>query len=163
MNHPRLLQAYAHHNRHHQIVQEKFLRYFPLTYKGTPANKLTKQVIDFLTWSGHQAERISTTGRAIDQTVQVTDVLGRTRTIGGVKWIPTSGTRGSADISATIKPQGQRYAIPVKIEVKIGRDRQSEDQKTYQERIEQSGGVYWIVREFDQFISLYDQLMEATP
>ena len=124
-------------------------------YTDTTANGLTKCIIDYLQLSDHQAERINTMGRPIDNRKQVTDVLGRTKTIGSMTWGKSTATKGSADISATI--QGRS----VKIEVKIGKDRQSEDQKVYQTNIEKSGGQYWIVKNFDDFIKKYDQFLES--
>lgn len=118
-------------------------------YSDKTANGLTRCIIDFLQLSGCQAERTSNTGRLIDCTKRVTDVLGNTRLIGSTQWIKGSGTSGTADISAVI--QGRS----VKIEVKIGRDRQSENQKRYQEQIEQAGGVYLMISSFDQFLTWY--------
>jgi hypothetical protein len=57
--------------------------------------------------------------------------------------------KGSADLSATINGRS------VKIEVKIGRDKQSEFQKKYQEQIEQAGGIYVIIRSFSEFLNFY--------
>ena len=122
-------------------------------YSDKTANGLTKCIVEFLILSGWQAERINTMGRMIDNRQQVTDVLGRTKTIGSTKYIPTTGTKGSADISATIKGKS------VKIEVKIGKDRQSEDQKRYQEMIERAGGIYWIAKTFDDFYKNYQKLI----
>jgi hypothetical protein len=116
-----------------------------IEYNDRSANGLTKCVVDFLNLSGHQAERINTMGRMIDNRKQVTDVIGRTKTIGSAKYIPTTGTKGSADISATI------YGGSVKIEVKYGADRQSQAQKDYQAMIERAGGQYWIVKTFEDF------------
>ncbi|KAF2380358.1 hypothetical protein BSN82_16780, partial [Acinetobacter baylyi] len=59
--------------------------------------------------------------------------------IGG-QWTKGTGTPGSADISATIKGRS------VKIEVKYGKDRQSQAQKDYQKAIEKAGGTYIIVK-----------------
>jgi Holliday junction resolvase len=120
-------------------------------YTDKTANGLTRAIIDFLRFNGWQAERINCTGRMIDNTKVVRDVCGFSRTIGSVKWMPTSGQKGTADISATIKGRS------VKIEVKM-KDRQSSDQKAYQEAIEKAGGVYWIVRSFEEFIKLYEGL-----
>lgn len=119
-------------------------------YSDKTANGLTKCIIDFIRLSGGQAERTSTTGRFIDKRVQFTDVTGRTREIGNAQWIHTSGTRGSADISAVI---GGRA---VKIEVKI-KDRQSEHQKLYQDAIQKAGGIYLIIRSFSEFKAWYDE------
>ncbi|MCQ2271156.1 MAG: hypothetical protein MJZ52_08050, partial [Bacteroidales bacterium] len=91
--------------------------------------------MDYIRLQGGQAERINTTGIPQDTRQQVTDVLGRTRTIGSVTWRTGGGTRGSADISATIRGRS------VKIEVKIGRDHQSEAQRQYQAAIEAAGGL----------------------
>lgn len=115
------------------------------------ANGLTKAIIKFLQLKGWQAERISTTGRMIDQRKTYTDVVGFRRTIGSTKWISGTTTKGSADISATINGKS------VKIEVKIGRDRQSDAQKKYQADIERSEGVYYIARTFEDFYKWYNQ------
>jgi hypothetical protein len=69
------------------------------------------------------------------------------------KWTPGQGTKGTADISATINGKS------VKIEVKYGRDRQSEVQKQYQEKIESAKGIYYIARDFDSFVEWYDTLL----
>ena len=114
------------------------------------ANSITQTVIKFLKAEGWQAERISTTGRYI-QGERYTDVLGHTREMKG-QWIPGTSTRGSADISATIRGRS------VKIEVKYGRDKQSEHQREYQEAIERAGGVYWLVRDLDGFLEQYDRI-----
>jgi hypothetical protein len=124
-------------------------------YEDKTANGLTKCIIEFLQLSNHQAERINTMGRPIDNRKQVTDVIGRTKTIGSMTWGKSTATKGSADISATI--QGRS----VKIEVKIGADRQSQDQKVYQANIEKSGGKYWIAKNFDDFIKKYDDFLES--
>ena len=118
-------------------------------YRDDSSNSLTKSIIDFLNMSGHLAERINTCGRYVDQSQTFTDVLGKTRTIGTGQWLPTSGIRGSADISATINGRS------VKIEVKQ-KDKQSEDQKRYQQRIEAAGGIYLIVRNFTEFYEWYN-------
>ena len=81
----------------------------------------------------------------------VTDVLGRSRVIGSVEWRPSGTTKGSADISAIIRGQS------VKIEVKIGHDRQSDAQRDYQASVEQAGGMYYIARNFTDFIAWYQR------
>lgn len=124
-------------------------------YSDNSANNLTRCVIDFLQLSGHQAERINTMGRPIDKREQVTDVIGKTKTIGSMTWGKSTATKGSADISATI--QGRS----VKIEIKYGKDRQSEDQKKYQAAIEASGGQYWIAKTFDDFYEKYLTFIRA--
>jgi hypothetical protein len=147
-----------------QLKQQAMLEAYPNVpkyalstpkYEDKTANGLTKCIIEFLQLSNHQAERINTMGRPIDNRKQVTDVIGRTKTIGSMTWGKSTATKGSADISATI--QGRS----VKIEVKIGADRQSQDQKIYQENIEKSGGKYWIAKNFDDFIKKYDDFLDS--
>jgi hypothetical protein len=126
----------------------------PVKYEDKTANGLTKCILDFLNLTGHFAERINTMGRIIDGRKQVIDIIGRTKTIGTTKYIPTTGTKGSSDISATINGKS------VKIEVKIGSDRQSEAQKEYQKRTERSGGIYLIARDFESFYNDYKKIIE---
>jgi hypothetical protein len=116
------------------------------------ANGLTRLVIMYINAIGGFAERINTMGRVIDKRKAVTDVVGRQKTIGSMTYIPTSGQRGSADISCTLA--GGRA---VKVEVKIGKDRQSIHQKAYQENIERTGGVYLLVRSCDDFLAQFDR------
>lgn len=118
-------------------------------YSDRTANGLTKCILDFLKLKGWQAERVSVTGRYLDNSRIVTDVTGKQRRIGSGKWIPGQMTPGSADISAVINGRA------VKIEVKIGRDQQNEAQRRYQEQIEKAGGVYMIATSLDEFVEWY--------
>lgn len=121
-------------------------------YKDKTANELTRSVVDFLRFNGWQAERINCTGRPIDNTKVVTDVTGFSRRIGSIKWVPTSGQRGTSDISAVV------HGKSIKIEIKILKDRQSQYQKDYQQQIERAGGIYWVIKSFDEFLIKYNQL-----
>lgn len=124
--------------------------YIPLTkFTDKTANGLTKCVIAWINLNGGQAERINTMGRMLDKTKVVSDTFGNKRTIGSVEWQKGTGTKGSADISATI--QGRS----VKIEVKM-KDKQSIDQIKYQNDIENAGGQYWLVHNFDEFMFHYE-------
>lgn len=121
-------------------------------YTDKTSNGLTKCVIHWIEFNDFQAERINSTGRQIDNTKTVTDVIGRRRTIGSKKWIKGTGQTGTADISATILGRS------VKIEIKCkatGDNVQSTDQKKYQAKIEKSGGIYLLVRTFEQFYQWY--------
>lgn len=122
-------------------------------YSDKTANGLTKCVKDFLNLSGHQAERISSSGRMIDNTKIVTDVIGRRRTIGSMQYIKGTSTNGTADISATIKGKS------VKIEVKIGKDRMSQAQEKYKNDILRAGGVYFVATDFDMFMDWHNDFM----
>lgn len=119
------------------------------------ANGLTKLVIKWIELHGGQAERINTMGRMVDGRKVVTDVLGRKGMIGSMNYIPTTGTRGSADISCVINGRA------IKIEVKVGKDRQSDAQKAYEQSITAAGGVYLIVRTMDQFVEWWDETIKT--
>jgi F0F1-type ATP synthase alpha subunit len=118
-------------------------------YNDSTANGLTKCVTDYINLIGGQAERISNTGRYIDESKIVTDVLGNRKKIGTGKYIKGTGTNGTADISATYKGKS------IKIEIKM-KDKQSEVQKEYQQAIERAGGIYFICHNFDEFLDKFN-------
>jgi hypothetical protein len=118
-------------------------------FTDNSANALTKSIIAWIELNGYQAERINNTGRYVDNKKTVKNIMGQSITIGSGQYIPGTGTKGTADISATIKGKS------IKIEVKYGKDRQSEAQKEYQATIERSGGVYFIAKDFESFYNFY--------
>ncbi|NDV15576.1 hypothetical protein GO009_06010 [Muricauda sp. TY007] len=127
-------------------------------YTDKTSNGLTKCIIDWINFNGYQAERINSMGRPLDTRKSVKDVLGRTRTVGSIKWVKGQSQNGTADISATIKGRS------VKIEVKCqgsGDRYQSQAQKEYQKSIEKAGGVYIIARTFQGFMNWYDRFVNA--
>lgn len=145
-----------------QMSLEEYKRKYPeipypstKKFKQSSANEITKAVIKFLKLSGWQAERINTMGRVIDQRQTYTDVLGHLKQIGTMKYIPSTSTRGSSDISATIRGRS------IKIEVKAGRDVQSLAQKEYQKAIERAGGIYIICHSFDEFYQWYQEFISS--
>ena len=107
--------------------------------KTTTANGLTKAIVDFLNLSGHFATRINNTGTWVKEKAHVN----------GGYYRPSTQVKGIADIQSTIKGR------TVHIEVKIGKDRQSEAQKQFQDRVVRSGAEYWIIKDFDQFYEKY--------
>lgn len=137
--------------------EKEFARYpnFPYPvkacYRDDTANGLTKCVIVWLKLHGCQAERINTTGRMIDERYNVEDVTGKTRQIGSVRWVYSTTTNGSADISATINGRS------VKIEIKVGRDVQSDAQRRYQSEVERAGGVYLLIHNFTEFLNWWNE------
>lgn len=126
-----------------------------LKVNQSTANGVTAAIIKFLQLKGQQAERISVTGRRVDQRKTYTDVLGHQRQIGQLKWIKPSMQVGTADISATINGRS------VKIEVKVGRDKQRPAQKEYQAQVERAGGIYYIAVSFDEFYHWYMEMFEG--
>jgi hypothetical protein len=129
--------------------------YLGLTnWKDDSANSLTKCVIAYITYMGGQAERISSQGQYREGAkIKVgTGELAHTKQLPG-KWTPGQSTKGTADISSTIRGRS------VKLEIKYGKDVQSQVQKEYQASIEKAGGVYIIVRTFDEFVVWYESFI----
>jgi hypothetical protein len=130
--------------------------YIPKTdWTDNSANALTKCVIAWIQFNGGQAERISSQGQYREGAkIQVgSGIMAHTKQLPG-KWTPGQSTKGTADISATIRGRS------VKIEIKQ-KDKQSEAQKQYQQAIERAGGVYIIVRDFDSFVVWYDNFIQS--
>jgi hypothetical protein len=100
----------------------------------TDTNNLTNSVINFLLSKGHFASRIQSQG-------QYSPTRGR--------WIKSKVRRGIGDIIACI--DGQFWMI----EIKVGKDRQSEYQKSVEKDVKKAGGKYLIVKEFGQFLGCY--------
>lgn len=103
----------------------------PARILRTPtANSLTKAIVTYIDLAGGWATRVSTEGRYIESK--------------GIR-IPSSVKRGTSDIHACWK------GLFLSIEVKVGKDRQSDVQKEVQEDIEKANGLYYIARDFDGF------------
>ena len=135
----------------HPTIDMKYLAF--TDWKDNSANSLTNCVIAFVQYMGGQAERISSQGQYREGAkIQVgTGELAHTKQLPG-KWTPGQSTKGTADISATIRGRS------VKIEIKQ-KDKQSDVQKQYQAAIEKAGGVYIIVRNFDDFVIWYESFI----
>lgn len=131
--------------RHAEQTPYGVAAYFPKpTYTDTTANGLTRCIIDFIMLRGWQAERVSIMGRPIKQAN------------GNYMFGKSHMTKGTADISATICGRS------VKIEVKIGADRQSDAQRKYQADIERAGGMYYIAKDFESFVEWYNKTFVCT-
>lgn len=101
-------------------------------FKDTTANELTKTIIFDMYWvRGGVAYRINN-GAVYDQKRKVYRK--------GVQ------RRGIPDIIGII--DGRFFGI----EVKIGKDRQSEHQKEIEEEINNAGGVYFIAKSYDDYL-----------
>ncbi|HNX44133.1 MAG TPA: hypothetical protein PKI35_06820 [Bacteroidales bacterium] len=140
-------------------LKENIRKYPSLPYRCVPkwndctSNGLTRMIIDFLRLSGHQAERISNTGRMLDGRKIVVDCIGNRRLIGSTAWIPGTGSRGTADISATIN--GRSAKIEVKCQAT--KDKQRPAQAEYQKQIEAAGGTYYVAQTFAGFFNWYNK------
>ena len=101
----------------------------------TETNALTNSVINYILYNGHFASRIQSQG-------QYSPTRGR--------WIKSKVRRGIGDIIACVN--GKFWMI----EIKTGKDRQSDFQKSVEQDVIKAGGVYLIVRTLGQFIGYYE-------
>lgn len=155
-------------------VENDYIAYFSKKYPNLPVwgipkktfsdsntKRLTDCILSFLTYNGHHASEQHTTGTMIDKREIVTDILGRQRQIGTVQWGQSKDEVGRADIIAKIMMpfKGRLIPVAVEIEIKFGYDKQSEVQKNFQTKLENLGGIYVIIKTFDQFIDWYDNFI----
>ena len=130
-------------------------------YKITTANGLTNAIKDFIKAHGFQAERVNTMGIPKDNRKIITDVMGFQRMIGSIDYRPSGSTTGSADIHASIPIKGSNgFAVSVKIEIKIGRDKQSEAQLKYADQVRAAGGIYIVVHNLEEFFNWWDNFVD---
>lgn len=117
------------------------------TFTDKTANGLTKAIKTFCDIKGIFCQRTGNEGR-YRPGQSVVDAIGRTRIMKGT-WLPGLNN-GQADVTLLLDG---RY---VAVEIKIGKDRQSQDQKDFEKSIKSSGGHYWIVRTWQEF---YEKFM----
>jgi len=102
-----------------------------IRYSDKSTNELQKSIIAWLECHGHFGSRRNTQG---------------TYSVALKRYIRSGATNGAEDIDSTLKGQN------VKIEVKFKKDVPSKDQINYRKHIEDAGGVYIIVKTFDDFL-----------
>lgn len=115
--------------------------------KQSPANALTDAVIRYLSTYGCATARINTTG-IYDEN------LGRYRFSGS--------TKGVEDISCILPViiNGRKFGIAIAVEIKIGKDRLSDDQKLRRDKVEAAGGHYIVAKTFDEFKETIDSIID---
>lgn len=125
--------------------------------KLKPEKREKKRIEAFLNVSGHYAAIIENRGQRVDNRQTVTDVIGRQKVIGSVTFIGSGMRKGLSDLKATIF--GRSVDIELKRIYKKGKDRQSDEQKEEQIRVERAGGIYLIVSDFEDFYIKYLELI----
>jgi hypothetical protein len=119
-------------------------------WNDTTTNGLTKAIIDWLTYSGHYANRINTQGQArVKKIPRYSIFSGKIEYTDKVQYTKGMTAKGTPDIDAIIN------GLPVKIEVKAGKDRIRDEQTTQGNRITAAGGIYFVARDMDQFVNWY--------
>ncbi len=119
----------------HPTIDSRFIA--PRIFRDDSANSLTSCIVKYITLCGGFASRINSTGIYRPQ-------LG--------KYTPGTQKRGIADIMATFR------GLSLHIEVKIGKDQQSEAQKRVEAEVNRSGGRYFIARDFESFYKWFKEL-----
>lgn len=109
----------------------------PRKFRDDTANSLTSCIVKYITFKNGFASRISNQG---------------TYNCKLRKYIPSTSRKGLPDIMATY--QGKSLHI----EVKIGRDKQSEAQIKIESEVTRSGGLYYLARNFTDFKTWFDSL-----
>lgn len=113
-------------------------------FKESSANELTKTILAYFKMRGIKAWRQASEGRFI-KGKEYTDWAGRKKEEKGF-YIPRSKAAvGIGDICCI------NNGLFTTIEIKYGKDRQSDDQKKFQSEIESSGGRYMIARTWEDF------------
>lgn len=116
-------------------------------FKETKANDIEKAIEKFASIVGFLAERTKTQGRLMSATYKDT-AMGRLQT-SKEKFVTSTSRKGSSDMKLLIKGQ------PIYCEIKFGKDKQRPDQIKYQADVERNGGVYIIVKTFEEFLIWY--------
>lgn len=106
-------------------------------FRDDTANFLTTCIVKYISLSGGFASRISNQG-TYNQKLR--------------RYIPGTSRKGLADIMATFR------GLSLHVEVKTGRDRQSEAQKKIESEVIRSGGLYFLAKDFTSFKNWFDNL-----
>ncbi len=106
--------------------------------KKSTTNSLTAQIVHYVELRGGYAMRINVGGIYRED----------------VGYIKSGSTVGVPDLIAVFE------GLYVGIEIKTGKDYQSEAQKKAQERTQQAKGVYLIARDFDSFKAEFDAIVK---
>lgn len=125
------------------------------TFNNLKAEKRElKRITTFINLSDGVANITDSAAVRIDNRKMVGSLTGDGRMVGSVEYRKNHDMiKGTSDITATWK--GQAWSIELKRIYKNGKDRQSQDQKIYQERVIKSGGKYVIVTSFQDFFEKF--------
>jgi len=113
-------------------------------YRDDTSNNLTKLIIDYIKFKGGFSTRITSTGTYRN------DIK---------KFVKSTQRKGMADIIAILKKENGE-PLSLSIEVKIGKDVQSEHQKKIESEINEAGGKYMIAKNFDQFLFDFNRIIK---
>ena len=138
-------ERYAHLPLEQQLAAEKYFS-GGKKKKVSPANSLTDAIRDYCHLLGCATARINTTG-IYDQ------ALGKYRFAGSTKGVE------DIDVSLPVIIHSVPACIKIAVEVKIGKDRQREDQIIRQSKLEKAGAHYIIAKTFNEFKQDFDSII----
>lgn len=95
------------------------------------SNSLTTAIIHYIKLNGGEAWRINVQGQ-YDNKLKI--------------WRKSGMEKGFSDVHGLI------FSIPLYVEIKIGKDKQSIEQKDFQMKVEKVGGYYFIAKDLPSFI-----------
>lgn len=134
-------------------TDEEFRRYFAMTVKmknPKSAAQVEALITDFVHMKGGVVTKVSVIGRQTVKQTRVTDVVGRKNTITDKTYIPSTTKKGTSDTII-----GYKNHI-LYLEIKFSKsDRQSEDQKKFEEHVTKTGSQYRVIRTLDEFQELW--------
>lgn len=107
-------------------------------WEDETSNGLTRAVIDFLKYEGGAFTRVNVMG------------VPRKNKYGQTIMTPSTTVKGTADIVGTIA------GLYMAVEIKIGSDSQSDEQKAEEARIKRAGGIYFVAKTFPGFLNTYN-------
>lgn len=120
-------------------------------YTEKNANDIEKAIERFARIAGFHAERTKTQGRKMGAVYK--DTPNGRLTVSKEKFVTSTSRKGSSDMKLIIKDVGF-----VALEIKYGKDTQKIDQKKYEQDIVNNGGIYKIVKTFEEFLIWYVSL-----
>lgn len=123
--------------------------YWHSNKKGS--RKLIAQIADICEWTSNLMESTENNPVPIIEKFEVSPGFVIDRVVG---WRGGTRTKGSSDMKGVI------FGEPVYIEIKFGKDRMSEVQLGYKEKVEGRYVRYWIVRTLDEFLYLFNELQK---
>lgn len=124
--------------------------------KAEETNGLQMFVKNFCIWNGHFANRINTQGQFRVEKVKL--AFGNFRN--NVSWTPSTTRKGTADTDINLKHSKFKFGIPVKAEIKAGKDRQRDEQKEFEQWVTETGAIYIIVDSPETWLKFYDNIMQ---
>jgi len=131
----------------------------PKPYEIKKTSQLEKAICDYVNLSGYKAERVHVQGRQLTpERVTYNTITGKRQTIDKAKYVPGTGTKGSADISCTCRDkQGLVMSLRIEVKNQYTHDTVRPDQIKYKDEHEAAGGTYIIVRSITDFVEWWEE------